>query len=272
MSTLFTPLTLTPGDDLAAAIAAAPAGAVLVLGPGRHELPSGLGIRRPLVLVGSGDATLVAPLIALEADGAVTLRDLAIEGAVRVAGHTVASLQDCRVALAEAAGLTFADDATGEVRACLIERCTGPGVQVADRAAPLLEGCILLDNGDAGLAWEGEAGGEAHGNLCEGNASGIRVAGRAAPRLVHNTLRGNAGDALVYLEGAGGMATANLCDGNRGRDIVVALGTGAGPLLGQNRAFVTRVPAQRALAIPSIAISRSSATFTPSTLGGSEMP
>ncbi len=241
MSTQLAQTTLMPGDDLAGAIAAAPPGAVLLLGPGLHAGPGGITVRRPLTLVGAGDASLVVSGLTLAGDGLVALQDLTITGAVRVVGRTVADLRGCRIADAASAGLTFANDARGEVRACLVERSAGAGVLVTDRAAPLLEGCILLDNADAGLAWAGEACGEAHGNLCEGNATGIRVAGRATPRLAHNTLRRNAGDGVVYLDAAGGLAVANLCDGNHGHDIAIAVAIGVGPLLGTNRAFVTRV-------------------------------
>lgn len=230
---------LRPGDDLAAAIAAAGPGEVLVLGPGRHRAPA-LTIRRPLALLADGEAVLATPGLTLDAGGAVALRDLAVEGPVRVAGATRADLRDCRIVGTPGPGLMIDEDADAEVRSCLVERCGGAGVLVAGRAAALLEGCILLDNAGAGLAWDDEARGEAHGNLAEGNALGIRVGGRAAPWLAHNTLRRNRGDGIVYLDQAGGRASANLCDGNRGHDILIDVANGAGPAIGANRAFVSR--------------------------------
>ena len=239
MTVMTQSMAIAPGDDLQAAIDAAPAGAVLVLAPGRHEAGR-LAIRRPLALVGGGDATLAVAALAIDAEGPVVLRDLAVAGAVRLGGATRAELQDVRVAGAGGAGVVVGGDAHAVLRAVFVEACGGPGVLATDRADLAAEGCILLANGGAGLAWEGDARGEGHGNLCEGNAHGIRVADRAAPALLHNTLRRNAGDGIRWEDAASGRAAQNLCDGNRGHDLRVAVAIGAGPLLGPNRAFVSR--------------------------------
>lgn len=203
---------IAAGDDLAAAIAAAPAGTTLAIGPGRHVLAAPLVVSRPLALVAAGDATLAFAVgevaLDLAAAGRIELRDLTIVGGVRVRGAATAVLRDVHVIGAPGAGIAFLDDARGEVLAGLIERCGGPGVRVAGRAAPVVEGAILLDNGGPGLAWEDEAAGEAHGNLCEGNVAGILVTGRAAPRLAHNTMRRNACGGVLHLPGATGPRAA----------------------------------------------------------------
>jgi parallel beta-helix repeat protein len=230
---------LEPSDDLGAAIAQAPADAVLCLAAGDYHLPSPLVVSGALTLRGDArGGTRVVGAIALTG-ASLTLEDLTLIGdptapVVQAAGGRL-TLQDCRL-VGGACGILLAGRAQATLMCCLVERQDGDGIRVKAGASALLDNCLLLDNGGAGLAVAGRAGCEAYGNLCQGNAgAGIHVSGHTRPTLIENTLRHNGGPALHYSRDAGGLAERNFCDGG---DIL--LEDTAHPTLSRNRGTVQR--------------------------------
>jgi parallel beta-helix repeat protein len=233
---------LEPTDDMAWAIAQAPADAVLCLAAGDYAWPSPLTVSGSLTLRGDArGGTRVVGALALAGE-ALTLEDLTLIGdrnaPVVQAATGRLTLRDCRL-VDGACGVLLEGTAQGAVTRCVIERQAGDGLRVEAGATAVLDNCLLLDNGAAGLAVTGRADCEAYGNLCEGNSgAGIHVSGHARPTLVENTLRRNGGPALRFSRRAGGLAERNFCDGG---DISVE--DAANPVLHCNRGTIHRQPA-----------------------------
>lgn len=182
---------------------------VIELGEGTFALPAGCLVHRTLTLrgAGAGATRLVGGLtiegaevrlegVSLESvwvavtlrDGALSMRDCSIErgevGLLIENGR--ADLDGCELRGLAGTGLVWAGGG-GTARRCLIERNGRDGVYVGSGAVPVLESCLLLDNGGAGIHYADHAGGEAYGNWCEGNGRGdIVMAATARPALKHN--------------------------------------------------------------------------------------
>ncbi|MEO1068245.1 MAG: S-layer homology domain-containing protein, partial [Cyanobacteria bacterium J06638_6] len=93
--------------------------------------------------------------------------------ALQVAGAAQPLVSQTWVGESRDRGLSFLDQARGEVQACTIERC-GTGVYVGQNAAPLLRNC-----------------------QCSSNQIGVQVAGAASPVLRQNRLVQNQTAGLV---------------------------------------------------------------------------
>jgi hypothetical protein len=161
-----------PGTDLAALFTSTPAGTVLLLAPGVHELRGALELPDGVALCGASSSLTI--LRGASADACLTqrasksteLRDLAVErgtstapallelrGNARCArvafraennGSAIAArdraklaLQACRFHGCRESATTWSDDARGSVEACSFSACAA-ALKVGERAAPEL--------------------------------------------------------------------------------------------------------------------------------------
>jgi hypothetical protein len=104
-------------------------------------------------------------------------------------------------------------------------------------ATPNLRHNILEANLEHGIAYFGNARGEATDNLSKNNKwSGAVIEGPAAPTLSHNTLDGNEQAGIAYFDKARGEAIANVVHGNQcGIFVNQTDGATSTPRLQQNR-------------------------------------
>lgn len=165
--TLARTIPVAASDDLAARIAAAPAGAVLSLAAGTWTLAGRVNVVRDLTLVGSGPETTWLCLGGadgglLVSDGArLELRELALRPAARAwgdllrveAGRLVARV--CRFEGARAGALAAVSPggmvATQRSGAALQARPGGRGIRVEAAGSLELEGCAFADHAVAAL-------------------------------------------------------------------------------------------------------------------------
>lgn len=236
---LAAPWRLAAGDDLAAAIADAPPGAELLLGPGDHFLPAPHRLRRGLRLLGVGRARtrLHAALEAeLPADAALELGALTLvvpageDGLVVLGGR--AALRGCTLR-GSAGGLDGVRAGAGtalEAERLEVLGFAGHGVRVAARATARLVGGELADNGGFGLLVAG--GAEAEGLSARRNGrGGCAAAPGGRLRLVGGTIEAN-GRRGVMLRAAGGCEVRDVAIMNNAGPGVEAVGAGALVLAG----------------------------------------
>ena len=127
-------------------------------------------------------------------------------------------------------------------------------------------GCTLRGGG---LRFEGDAVGVVRGCTIEGAPGpGVAVAGRAAVVVENAILLANEGPALLWQDEATGEAYGNLCEANA---FGIVVRGDAAPRL-QHNTLSRNEGDYFARAMPSTAMSISSATFTPSTPGRRVMP
>ncbi len=250
--TLAAPWRLPAGDDLAAAIAAAPPGAELALGPGDHSLDAPLHLTGSLRLTGAGRGrTRVLGALAahLPAGATLGLADLTLltpaglDGLVVTAGRVV--LRDCalRGSAGGRDGLRLAGEARAAAEGLEVIGFHGCGVRVEARAEVRLERCELADNGGFGLLTLGLT--EAEGLAARRNGrGGIAAAPGGRLRLAGGTVEAN-GRRGVTLRSASGcelrgvaimsntgpgiealgpgrvLLEGNRCHGNRGGGILL---------------------------------------------------
>lgn len=227
--------------DLAEAVAAAAAGATIVLPAGRHALPRGLVLPHSLTLAGAGrDLTEVVAgageyVLCFTGPGRLELRDLTVrwtgDGAapadvVSIRGGEVC-IEHCRFSGAPStdtvtgAGLELHGAVTGRVVGCELTG-NGNGLVVAGGATPVLERLVCRANAQAGIVYDGHSGGLAYANRCEENGgSGILLTDAAAPTLDGNVCRANGQNGITYTGRAAGLANRNDCAANAFHGIVV---------------------------------------------------
>lgn len=224
------------GEGLAAAVAKAKRGAVLVLGPGEHRLEETLKVKGPLTLSGAGaHATWVrvcgeAVGIQVNAKGALTLRGLSLvrDGSrkpkpllIVAGGEAVA--EDCAFFAQEGVKRQVGIRTKGRARltrclltlfgsnlivrlggharvdACAIVRC-GEGVAVEDQGQVTLERSLVLDTAQ-GVTLERSSQGSAHVSACTFQTTYAGVEGVGAECTVHASRFRDAKRLAVALSG-----------------------------------------------------------------------
>ncbi|MBK9383721.1 MAG: hypothetical protein IPN34_02690 [Planctomycetes bacterium] len=166
---------IAAGADLAAAIASAPRGAVLVLGPGTHELRGDVSVPDGLTLSGTSAARTVLRCAAddarltVAADATVALLDLTLD---RGSSSSPASLE-----------------LRGHVRCT---RCSfraeqsGSAILARERAELVLERCRFRGFTEGATLWWEDARGSVDGCQFRACEAALKIGDRAAPELGEN--------------------------------------------------------------------------------------
>lgn len=243
-----------PGGDsreLVEAIARAADGDVLQLGGGVFNLDAPLLVTRSLSLVGGSETATqlvyAGPETAVRLEGKAVWR---IEGVTfsrqgQAGGHVVevrggeAHFERCHftgargaVGSVPAAGLRLAGRAQAVVRDCEAAR-NEAGFSMADRCSVTLEESRAVENGRAGIVFEGYSEGTARGNDASQNGvCGILVGGDAKPILEANRCLSNKHAGILYCDHGGGKAWYNECASNELHGICVT--ERGGPILDSN--------------------------------------
>jgi serine/threonine-protein kinase len=234
------------------AIAAVVPGGTITLGAGTYRLVYGMKIEKSFTLVGAGmdESEIVSGfdghVIRVESEGILAAQDLTF----RHDGEQVADVvvvQDGRVDFSRCrftgavyaegegnrAGIRFLGSAGGAVRESEIVDNDNTGIMVDERAAPVLEDNLLLDNSMVGIGYMGQASGTARGNECSGSSVGVAVTVEARPTLEQNVFSANE-YGMAYWDSAGGKASQNECTGNR---VGIGVSASAGPELVDNNCY-----------------------------------
>jgi len=105
--------------------------------------------------------------------------------AVTAAGAgTQVDIRSCQISASASSGLLFRDQVRGEVLDCDVIGCAGAGVEIMDRANPLLQRCVIEDSGQAGVLF-GRAGG-GHLRECRighNHGAAVELRAQAAPLI-----------------------------------------------------------------------------------------
>jgi len=217
--------------DLEEAVARAPDGARILLGPGRHRLEHPLRITRPIRIQGPGpdQATIVCDgedfVLRFEGEGPFALADLAVEhdgvrpaSVIQVFSGEI-DLQRIQVTGAVrhvptrrgGQGLLVGGTARGQVLSSVFRQNGLHGIQVTGHAVLRIEGCHCLENGQTGISWFESASGAARDNVAEQNDRyGLAVVPPARPQLSGNLCRQNRRGGL-YLEEPLPLGSGNDC-------------------------------------------------------------
>lgn len=221
---------LTPADDLARVLAAAPDGSALTLTAGTHRPSEPLRATRELTLSGSGaDETRVVveggdSALVVDAPAPVEVADLTIKheasataAVVQVATPTV-ELHDVRVTGGAAddqgaggagilIGVAFPgpvpgdpddlDAATPTLRDVEVVDNHGAGILVTDNAAPRIVGAAVRDNGSCGICYLEAAAGTVTGATIAGNTTGLAISQDARPTATEIHLADNVQDGVI---------------------------------------------------------------------------
>ncbi len=230
-----TPIQVSPGEDLAAVIAAAPPGAVVVLAAGNHPLSATLVVTSSLTLRGAGrDRCRVVSRalgLGIHVAGAhfFMAEDLAFEHDGPGWGH-VMQIEDAEITLR---GCRFRDHLrrepppdvgdglrVGGAARGLISRCEfvdngHHGLVLLGKSDVRVADCELRDNRDAGLALRDRARGTIERCRVDRNGVGVLVAQDAAPRMFDVAARANARDGFVWSDHASGRAAGCVAEDNR---------------------------------------------------------
>lgn len=255
------PVQLTPENDLAAAIAEAEPGEVLVLAPGIYNLPESLIIDSSLALSGagsgkteivSGASEYLLKVIGTDTDLELTGLSLSHTGRewadVLVLSEGKSTISDVKFAGALSnleeqradpsspnrggRGLVIAGKASSQLDGIVATDNDLFGIAVEDQAQVSLSRSTLQENGSSGIIFSDYSGGELLNNVFEDHPlHGVIVSGNSAPIIEGNTLRGNDRLGILYDQNSGGTARNNLSEGNA---IGIAVSGKSTPLLEGN--------------------------------------
>lgn len=229
-------VTVSPADDLQAAVLDAQPGALVELAPGTHTLDEPLVLLQPVTLVGAGlDETTVTSeaagaALAFLGAGRLQLQDLALShiGAepASVMVLTAGTHRLARVRISGAVaddtgrtgyGVVVGGAAGGEQHRFdeveVVDNATG-GIAVADVAAPTVVGGSVSGNGGCGVCYLGGAGGSLRAGTVSGNDIGILVSSSATPRVMRTEVRDNGNAGVVVEQQASGMFAESRIEGN----------------------------------------------------------
>jgi hypothetical protein len=235
-------LSVTPDDDLAATVVAAPAGSTVRLEAGEHRVEEPLLVLQDLTIVGAGaEDTVVsssAEGVALLATGsaALVLEDLTlsldVDGTVGIYLEAPAyALRRIHVTGARldgeggGIGIVVADRWTGPVVAGDAEPLgrtieevevrgnEGGGISVLGVAAPELRRLTVLDNGSCGVCYLGHAGGTLADSRLGGNEIGVWAEARSRAVVEGNAISGPGAVGMVFSGTATGAARDNEVSG-----------------------------------------------------------
>lgn len=211
---------LAPGDDVAAAVAAAPSGATVELGPGTHELSDTLVLLRGVTLRGAGrDATVLqspAPggVVLVLTGEPVALHDLAVTHAgdapgPAVSGGPAASLSITGARISGARADAEGAGGVGVLMAAGVGGQTGPvrrtslqvtdteivdnevaGFVVAGEHRADIAGTTVVRSGQCGVCFLGTSDGTVADSRFADNAAGVVVGSDAKPAVQGNEING----------------------------------------------------------------------------------
>lgn len=206
---------LHPDMDLAQAIADAPDGATIELGPGVYRLRKGVHVTRDLVLNGQGPGrTRVVCdgpdyVLRVLADGALRARGVAFEHEGRASADVLVAdagdldLADCTIAGGHTDAFPREPGGVGQ---------HGRGLVVAGTASAVLVGCAFERNTRDGLAVLDDAACSVRGWTSRGNRGlGVLAAGRAYLALHDGEAGNNYLGGVAYRDDAHGEAHGARC-------------------------------------------------------------
>jgi len=237
---------LAPGDDVAAAVAQAQPGDLIVLAAGDHplaaplELPAGVELRgegaNQTRLIGCGDfvvrvagvASVAGAVAAAEGTPPALLRELAVVHDGEQAGSAVGAFGPFRADRCLFTGGVAADDspplaghgfvAAGDC-ANVLERCRAEGNARAgfagiDARGLELNHCAATSNLD-GVAWSGEEAGPLDidgGHFDDNRRHGLHLLAKSGGTVRQATAVGNDGDGLLVAAGRVVIAEVEASD------------------------------------------------------------
>lgn len=243
------------GADLAAALAAAPAGAVLSLAPGQYQLPTTLVLLDGVTLRGAGEeltvlgssapeaSVLIATRQAITLSGLTLARDTSVPGSGIVAGaETALVLEDLRVTGARpgdaggGAGVLVTGPAdAAELTATSLEVTHATfadngwaGLAVGGGHRVSVESSRFTGNGQCGLCFLDKSSGSVSDSFFEGNQVGVAVTGAAHPDLLKNEVTG--GDVGLQVEGTAAPVADGTHISGQKRAAVIVGGTAGGAI------------------------------------------
>ena len=238
-------LTVTPGDDLAVAVASLAPDATLTLAAGVYTLDTPLVTNSTLTIVGAGMAETIIRSSARDAaiavaDGSLELQNLAVEhvddsSAASVVISFARPLRLASVILTGAATDSDGGGGTGLVVAdavSIADRVTAlagaeitivdselvgneiAGAAISADVVVAITGSRFGDNGVCGLCLFDTVTGAVAENTLDGNTIGLQLSDSAAPEVVGNTVIENSGVGIVVGDSAAPMISDNRIDEN----------------------------------------------------------
>ncbi len=211
---------LSPGDDVAAALGAAPTGTRVMLTAGTFVLPDTLALLRGVTLVGAGrDLTRLesaaggGPVLVLT-DEPVTLEALTVRrvgtaaGPVLTAGPvSTLTVRSARVSGARSdaqglggVGILLSGGANGQIgparRVSLTVSSSEvvgnavAGIVVAGEHRASIQNTLVSGSSQCGVCFLGTADGVLDGSRLVGDGAGLVAAGDSRPKLTGSTVRG----------------------------------------------------------------------------------
>jgi parallel beta-helix repeat protein len=230
-----------PFFSLAEAIARAPAGATVRLGPHAYVLPARLEVRRPITIAGPGPD---AALVRCAAEGFVLGVGIS-QGEVIISGvgfaHTGTEpadvvlvrkgsvvMQNCAVRGGVAQngrcpgdGVRVGDDAAIALAGCVVEQNQGSGVAGRDQARVGLHDCRILANGFDGVHAAGAVVEVHRCEFTENQRSGLHLTANVQATIHDTTCTRNGRNGIGAFLDALADLRRNTCEENRLDGIVV---------------------------------------------------
>ncbi|MBP1466489.1 right-handed parallel beta-helix repeat-containing protein [Candidatus Chloroploca sp. M-50] len=228
------PITVSPHENLAQAVADAPSGAEIHLLAGIYHLAQSLRIDKPLSLRGAGiEATRIVgtsegAVLHVQGKGLFRLTELSVvyQGTAPASAVDVTDRQlevqrccftggvsDQRGSKRGGGGLVLRGQAYGTVADCVC-RLNQWGIAATDNVQPVLIDNLCSANREAGIFYKDRAKGIAKRNVCIGNkVYGMYVSAEASPGLENNMCR-ESDYGIAYTDTAGGFAIGNTCIAN----------------------------------------------------------
>ncbi|HET6213541.1 MAG TPA: right-handed parallel beta-helix repeat-containing protein [Micromonosporaceae bacterium] len=174
------------------------------------------GVDGPAVAVEEGGAVRLSRTVIRDTPGAglvatggsAVLEDCELTGAgghgVVLGGDAGPALHRCRIAETGGHGVLAVEQARGQLSECEIAQTSMPALAVTGSAAPEVVRCRIDGGAEAGVLYDGEAGGRVTGTTVAGGRTGVMVRGEADPELSGLTIR----DSVEYgLHSAGARGT-----------------------------------------------------------------
>ncbi len=232
--------------NLEEALLAAPEGATIFLGEGRHRLSWGFMLNRAVSLVGEGmtKTELVAGqgsyILGYAGEGLFGLRDLTMRWQDKslndvdlvVVEKGEVGFENCcfrgvnKPDTFDQAGLRFRNEVRGRVTGCQVEE-NRLGIIIGGKSQIILQGNICNNNRRGGIVYSESAGGQANKNTFSYNGgNGIQVLGQARPSLEGNTCQNNRGQGIEISGQAKPLLESNTCSNNIGGGIVYSKSAG----------------------------------------------
>jgi hypothetical protein len=206
---------VTPGEDLLAAVAGLPAGSTLVLAPGTYTLAEPLVLLAPVTLRGAGvSATTVVSTaedyaVLVIADGAVAVDGLTIRHDGSAPANVLLSGPTATVSVTDArltggvprkdgtggAGILMYDPATGgaassttlEVTRSRFDGNGSAGIVLTGGNVASVESTAFVKNAQCGICFLDSSSGSVRASTFRDNGVAVATTGRATPAVVGGT-------------------------------------------------------------------------------------